>query len=71
MSMPRAPQINLTSVPVGAGLGAAAAIVLLLGAMLVELPELRWLAVCGGLGGAIFGLARIAWHRTRGCGGSR
>lgn len=59
----RDPQINLSKIPVGGGLGALAAIVILLSVMVVELPQLRWLAVYGIGTGLVLAVILILWRR--------
>ncbi len=59
-------EIRIDKIPVKGGIGAVLAIIILLSAMLVELPALRWPALFGVLGGVILGGALILWHRFRG-----
>jgi hypothetical protein len=61
----RGPQINISRIPVGGGIGALAAIVILLAVLLGALPQLRWLAVYGVGTGLVFGVALILWRRRR------
>ena len=55
-------EIRIDRIPVGKGIGAALAIVVLLGAMLVEVPSLRLPAVAGLAGGVVVAIVLIAWH---------
>lgn len=61
----RDPQINISKIPVRGGLGALAAIVILLAVMVVELPQLRWLAVYGIGAGLVLGVTLILWRRRK------
>jgi len=61
----RDPQINISRIPVGGGIGALAVVVILLGVLVGALPRLRWLAVYGIGTGLIFGIALILWRRRR------
>lgn len=56
-------EIRIDRIPAGRGIGAALAIVVLLGAMLYELPELRWPALAGVIGGIVFAAILIVRHR--------
>ncbi len=56
-------EIRIDRIPVGRGIGAAVAIIVLLGAMMYELPELRWPALAGVAGGVIFASILIVRHR--------
>ena len=56
-------EIRIDRIPVGRGIGAALAIVVLLGVMLVELPSLRLPALAGVVGGVVIGTVLIWWHR--------
>ena len=56
-------EIRIDRIPVGRGIGALIAIVVLLGAMLVELPALRLPAIAGIVGGVVVALVLIIWHR--------
>ncbi len=56
------PQIQMSRIPVGKGLGALAVIVIVIGAMLVELPSLRGPVLLGAGGGCVLAAILIAWH---------
>jgi hypothetical protein len=56
-------EIRIDRIRVGGGIGAAIVIVVLVGAMALDLPSLRTPVVVGILGGVIVGAALIAWHR--------
>ncbi len=56
-------EIRMDRIPVGRGLAAAVVIVVLLGAMLLELPSLRLPALVGVVGGLIVGAVLILRHR--------
>lgn len=58
-------EIRMDKIPVRGGIGAALAIVLLLGAMLLELPALRLPALAGLAGGVVIGIVLIVWRRRR------
>jgi hypothetical protein len=58
-------EIRIDRVRVRGGIGAAIVIVVLLGAMVLDLPGLRIPVVAGILGGVIVGAALIAWHRRK------
>jgi len=58
-------EIRIDRIPVGTGIGAALAILVLLGAMLVEIPALRLPALAGVAGGAVLGVVLIIWHIRR------
>jgi hypothetical protein len=58
------PEINISKIPIRGGIGALAAIVVLLTVMAVELPAVRWLALSGTLTGLVFGFALIVWRRA-------
>jgi hypothetical protein len=66
MNANRIPQINISSIPVGDGAGAGLAILVLLTALLVDLPGVRWLALWGTLTGVALGGSLIAWRRHAG-----
>lgn len=56
-------QITMSRIPIRGGLGAFAMIVVLVAAMLAELPQLR-VPVLGGVAfGLLFAVALIAWRR--------
>jgi hypothetical protein len=61
----RNPQIRIDRIPVKGGAGAVLVIVALLSVMLIELPELRWPALLGLIGGGVVGCVLILWHRSR------
>jgi len=56
-------EIRIDRIPVGRGLGALLAIVVLLGALLIELPSLRLPAFAGAIGGLIVAVVLILLHR--------
>ena len=56
-------EIRSDKIPIRGGLGVGLLIVLLLGAVLLELPELRWMAFPGILGGLLFGGALVLRRR--------
>jgi hypothetical protein len=56
-------EIRIDRIPVGRSIGALVAIVVLLGAMLVELPSLRLPAIAGLVGGLVVAIVLILWHR--------
>lgn len=58
-------EIRMDRIPVRGGIGAALAIALLLGAMVLELEDLRLPAVMGLIGGILVGCGLIAWRRLR------
>jgi len=60
-----APQIQMSRIPAGKGLGALAIIVILIGAMLLELPSLRGPVIVGAGGGCVLAAILIAWHARR------
>lgn len=60
------PQINISRIRVGGGIGAAALIVVLLAAMSAELIAVRWLALAGTVTGICVGLLLILRRRKRG-----
>lgn len=59
------PQIQMSRIPVGRGLGALAVIVILIGAMLMELPSLRVPVLFGAGGGCLLAALLILWHARR------
>ena len=59
------PQIQMSRIPVGKGLGALAVIVIVIGAMLVELPSLRAPVILGAAGGCVLAAILIIWHARR------
>jgi hypothetical protein len=61
----RNPEIRIDKIPVKGGLGALLAIIVLLGAMLVELPGLRPVFVTSALAGVVLALVLILWRRRR------
>ena len=61
MADPR-PEINMSRIYVGGGLGAGAIVLVLVVALAAELPAVRALAIAGTLAGVTFGLALIAWR---------
>ncbi len=62
----RPPEIRIDRIPVGKGFGALLVIIVIIGAMLVELPELRAPVVAGLVGGLVMAGAMIWWRRRRG-----
>jgi MFS family permease len=54
--------INISSIPIRGGIGAGILIAILLGAVLIDLPILRWIALPGLLGGLAFGGLLILWR---------
>jgi|KBSMisStandDraft_5_1062788.scaffolds.fasta_scaffold4201203_1 hypothetical protein len=58
-------EIRVDKIPIRGGIGAVLAIVLLLGALVLELPALRVPALGSILGGVVFGLFLIVWHKRR------
>lgn len=56
-------EIRIDRIPVGRSIGALIAIVVLLGAMLVELPSLRLPAIAGLVSGLVVAVVLILWHR--------
>jgi hypothetical protein len=58
-------EIRVDKIPIRGGIGAVLAIVLLLGALVLELPALRVPALAGILGGVVFGVFLIFWHKRR------
>jgi len=54
--------IRIDRIRVRGGIGAAIVIVVLVGAMTLDLPGLRIPVLAGILGGVIVGVALIAWH---------
>ncbi len=61
-------EIRIDRIPVGRGIAPALVIVVLLGAMLVELPSLR-LPAFGGVIGGILVAAMLIWWQRRVSGG--
>lgn len=59
------PQIRLDRIPVGKSLGALAVIIVLIGAMLVELPSLRVPVIFGAGGGCVLAAILIVRHAHR------
>jgi hypothetical protein len=57
-------QINTTRIPIKGGIGAALAIIVLLGALLHDVPAIRALAIPGLLGGLLFAAALHAWRKS-------
>jgi hypothetical protein len=57
------PQISIHKIPVKGGLGSLLVIIILVSAMLVELPELRAPTLYAIAGGVILALVRILWRR--------
>jgi len=58
-------EIRIDRVPVGRGLGTALAIIVLIGALLLELPALRGPTLAGAVGGVILGGVLMVWRRWR------
>lgn len=58
-------EIRIDRIRVRGGIGAAIVIVVLVGAMALDLPGLRIPVLAGILGGVIVGAALIAWHRRK------
>jgi hypothetical protein len=58
-------EIQVDKIPIRGGIGAVLAIVLLLGALVLELPALRVPAVAGILGGVVVGAFLIVRHKPR------
>ena len=58
-------EIRMDRIPVRGGIGAVLTIILLLGAMLLELKGLRLPAIAGLVGGILVGVTLIAWRRLR------
>ena len=58
-------EIRMDRIRVRGGIGAAIVIVVLVGAMALDLPGLRIPVFGGILGGVIVGAVLIAWHRRR------
>jgi hypothetical protein len=56
-------EIRIDRIRVRGGIGATIVVVVLVGAMVLDLPGLRIPVVAGALGGAIVGAALIAWRR--------
>ena len=56
-------EIRVDKIPIRGGIGAVLAIVLLLGALILELPALRVPALAGILGGVVVGVFLILWHK--------
>jgi len=61
----REAEIRSDRIRIRGGIGAAIAIIVLLGAMVLDLPGLRIPVVVGTLGGLLVGAGLIAWHRRR------
>jgi hypothetical protein len=58
-------EIRIDRIRVRGGIGAAIVIVVLVGAMTLDLPGLRIPELGGILGGVIVGAALIVWHRRK------
>ena len=58
--------IRIDRIQISGGIGAGILIVLLLTAVLIGLPELRWLALPGGVAGLAFGGILIMWRKHNG-----
>jgi hypothetical protein len=58
-------RIDMQSIPVGSGIGAAVLIAMLLGTMFFSLPRLQPVAVWSAAVGVVFGVALIGWRRWR------
>ena len=61
---PRVARINMSKIPISGGIGAGFLIVILLTAVLHDLPMLRLLAVPGILAGLIFAVILRLWRRV-------
>jgi hypothetical protein len=56
-------QINMQSIPVGSGFGAAALIVIVLTGLFLDLPGVRGTAIGGAAAGVLFAGILIWWRR--------
>lgn len=57
-------RIDSSKIPIGGGIGAGILIVILLGGLLLDLPQIRALAIPGILSGLLFGVALHLWRRS-------
>ena len=60
----RPPEIRIDRIPVGKGFGSLLVILVIIGAMLVELPALR-APLLGGLAGGLAMAGGMLWWRRR------
>jgi len=59
-------RIDSSKIPIRGGVGAGILIAILLGGVLIELPEIRLLAALGILAGLVFGGFLVLWRRHQG-----
>ena len=59
-------RINSASIPVRGGFGAGILILILLTGVLLDLPQLRWIALIGIVAGVAFGGVLVLWRRYQG-----
>jgi hypothetical protein len=63
MTDDRQQDISMHHIPIRGGIGAAVLIAIIIAAMLVELPQLRWPVLGSAALGLIFAVALILWRR--------
>jgi hypothetical protein len=64
LNAPGVARIDSSKIPIGGGIGAGILIVILLGGLLLDLPQMRALAIPGILSGLLFGVALHLWRRS-------
>jgi hypothetical protein len=64
LSAPAVVRIDSSKIPIGGGSGAGILIVILLGGLLHDLPQIRAIAIPGIVSGLLFGVALHLWRRS-------
>ena len=63
MTDDRRAEISIDHIPIRGGVGALLLIAVLIAAMLIELPQLRWPTLAGIGAGVVLGGGLILWRR--------